>query len=528
MKKIIVLLFVLYSVSIFAQNLPHTYKLDTEKFSKLSAETPKSNSITDIIFVGDTVWLGTSRGVSRSTDLGETWTNYYETPEFGTDGIAAIGYSEGVFWASTARYEDLSTGREQVGTGLKFTTNGGNTWNIVPQPVDDPGDSLITYGINTIRALPITVTPQNVTFDIGFTPGTVWIASWSSGIRKSTNLGESWERVVLPPDYLDSIKPSDTLNFSLQVQPGEFGPESYLNHLGFSVLGIDDSTIYAGTAGGINKSTDGGVSWTKFNHQNQSKPISGNWVIGLNYNRYDESIWAVTRKADDLNEFTGISATFDGGDNWKTYLNGESANNIGFRYYLSNGSFEKADVLVSTTSGVFRSTNNYSSWILPMRVSDSQTGIHINTNNYYAADGKNLTDNEIYVFLGSAGGLARLKETGEDFWFGEWKVYLASEELKTENETYAFPNPFSPDHGSVRIKYKFSGSSNQVTLRIFDFGMNLVRTVIQNAERFGERDNFEFWDGRDELKNVLPNGVYFYRIDIGSNEPLFGKIMVMR
>ena len=57
--------------------------------------------------------------------------------------------------------------------------------------------------------------------------------------------------------------------------------------------------------------------------------------------------------------------------------------------------------------------------------------------------------------------------------------------------------------------------------------MNLVRVVVQNAERdLGEQ--LQFWDGTNELGVIVPNGVYFYRIDSDSAEPLFGKIMVLK
>ena len=37
------------------------------------------------------------------------------------------------------------------------------------------------------------------------------------------------------------------------------------------------------------------------------------------------------------------------------------------------------------------------------------------------------------------------------------------------------------------------------------------------------------WDGKDDTKiNVVPNGVYLYRVDVNSNPPLFGKIIVLR
>ena len=113
------------------------------------------------------------------------------------------------------------------GTGIKYSTDYGITWTSIPQPVDDPGDSSIVYGINTIRALPVTTTISNISYDISFTKNTIWISSFAGGLRKSSDMGETWERVVLPPDTLDSISPNDTLNFSLQPVAGAFGPESW-------------------------------------------------------------------------------------------------------------------------------------------------------------------------------------------------------------------------------------------------------------------------------------------------------------
>jgi flagellar hook assembly protein FlgD len=61
-----------------------------------------------------------------------------------------------------------------------------------------------------------------------------------------------------------------------------------------------------------------------------------------------------------------------------------------------------------------------------------------------------------------------------------------------------------------------------------NFGMELVRTLIQNTQR-GTGEQLEFWDGRDELGSTVTNGVYFYRIDSDVlGEPLFGKIMVLK
>ncbi len=112
-------------------------------------------------------------------------------------------------------------------------------------------------------------------------------------------------------------------------------------------------------------------------------------------------------------------------------------------------------------------------------------------------------------------------------WSGTWKVFLSSPNIVSKTQAIAFPNPFKPDTEQINIKYTFGGNAQQVTIRIFDFGMNLVKTVIQNANRNGGKELIDNWDGRDENSKYVPNGVYFYRIDIGDTEPIFGKIMVL-
>ncbi|MCW8961370.1 MAG: hypothetical protein OQK29_07380, partial [Ignavibacteriaceae bacterium] len=245
----------------YAQYKPEFFNLPSDKnyLSKITSPNPISNSIGDIITIGDTVWLGTSRGVCVSFDRGNSWTNFYDTPHFGTDAVSAIAYKNGVVWVATAiSVEGVGGGSVDKGTGLKFTTDNGVNWTALPQPVDNDNDTEEIYGINVIPALPVTVAEQNLTYDIAFTPGTIWITSFAGGLRKSTDMGQTWMRVVIPPDNLSSINPEDTLDFCLSPVGGNFCENGNLNHRAFSVISINDSTLYVGTAGGINKSTDNG------------------------------------------------------------------------------------------------------------------------------------------------------------------------------------------------------------------------------------------------------------------------------
>jgi len=523
MKKLfLVFLLIFFAVNIYSQKLPKSFSIEN---LEVIDDLPASNSIEKILFVDDTLWLATSKGLSKSTDYGNSWINFYRHKDFGEDGISAIGYQDGVIWAATWKMEEIAGSNIPTGTGLHYSTDFGKTWNNIKQPVDEPGDSIIIYGINKIRALPVTVPQQNFVYDIAFTKNTIWIVCFAGGLRKSTDMGKTWQRVVLPPDNLDSIKPTDTLKFSLQPVAGKFGKESYLNHRAFSLLAVDDSTIYVGTAGGINKSTDGGVSWIKFNHTNQSNPISGNFILSLQHNKHDNSIWAATWKAEGSDEYYALSATYDGGNSWQTFLTDEKILDIDFKYY-GNNNFTHSDIFAATENGLFRSNNNGKTWFAVQEIVDSKTKIPINIKKQrFRAVKVKQRGESTDIWIGTLDGLAKFIDTSSN-WNGEWKVFLSSKKLNNSNESYAFPNPFSPDDEVVRIKYKIEKSAS-VTIRIFDFGMNLIRTIIQNAIRNSEGEQIEFWDGKDESGRIVPNGVYFYRIDIDSSEPLFGKIIVL-
>ncbi len=519
MKKYLIVsfLFGLLSISI-AQTIPKNYTINKKGFAKISDSTPNSNSVEYIEFDKDTVWVGTGGGLSKSTDAGKSWTNI----TFGEEGISALKIHNDTVWCATWHAVDISGEVLPVGSGLHYSADGGKNWVDIPQPVDASDDSSVAYGINTIRALPITAKENNFTQSFAFTRNTIWIASFAGELRKSNDNGKTWERVVLPPDYLDEIKPTDTLNFTLSPSGGNLGFESNLNHRVFAISAINDSTLYVGTANGINKSTDNGISWVKFNHQNQTNSISGNFILDIEYDYANSTIWAATWKANDQDEFYGVSSSNDGGKSWQTYLAGERCHS----FSVSN---ETADIFAATENGVFRTRDNGISWIAAPEMIDDLTKSAIKTKKFRAVGFRKIDSKTNDIWFGSEKGLAKLRETG-GIWEGKWTVFLASPASGSASESFAFPNPFSPDEESLRFKYNTNNESKEVTIRIFDFSMNLVRTVVQNVtRRISPNDTpSDFWDGRDENGVIVPNGVYFYRIDIGSNQqPIFGKIIVL-
>jgi hypothetical protein len=92
-----------------------------------------------------------------------------------------------------------------------------------------------------------------------------------------------------------------------------------------------------------------------------------------------------------------------------------------------------------------------------------------------------------------------------------------------EVDAYAYPNPFAPAADRfVRIRYRLDDAA-RVTVRIFDFAMNRVRT-LRDDKPAGEQETV--WNGQDEGGLRVANGVYFYTVE-GGGVDARGKILVL-
>jgi hypothetical protein len=475
---------------------------------------PLSNSVVQIERNKDSLWFATGKGLSLTYDNGASWQHFRNKLGFDDKGISAIAQRKDMVVAAAAYTTKQGTDRLPAGGGIFVSTDRGSSWKYYPQPRDAGIVDTISYGVNRIRSLAITTEVNNITYDIAITDSAIFIASFAGMLRMSTDKGASWKKVVLPPDHMNEIRPDDTLDFDLSPTGGSLGLRGNLNHRVFSVFAANDSTLWVGTAGGINLTTDRGRSWRKFSHSNQLEPISGNFVVAIREQVIPGKtiVWAATIDTDQ-EERRGVSFSDNNGLSWKTTLLGEFAHDFAFRDSV---------IYVVTDRGLFRSTDTGTSWMRAGVIHDHASLQRFVSDQLYAVATKGDT-----VWVGGPEGAAYTVSSPTEPFGLRWKIFRAYQPVASAQTSYAYPTPFSPDDEPVRIRFS-TGGSESVTIRIFDFAMQPVRTLLRNAPRLPEREYDEVWDGNDDNGRRVANGIYFYRIELGGTEPLWGKIFVLQ
>lgn len=473
-----------------------------------------SNSIVDIRAAGDSlIFFGTSGGLSVSPDLGQTFRVYIaEEVNLPRGSISAMGLNDSLIFVAGLSDTVVVGSGQLLGTGLAYSTDMGDTWTYLAQPQDPSGSTeIITFnwGDTTVEQLAITTPVSNTTWDLAYSLGTIWAASWSSGLRRYSISSGTWSVVPLPRDG-DEIFSCDSIPDGYVLNPRDPIDSGNHNHKGFSVIAYD-SLVWVGTAAGLNKgivdSASGCIAWTHFTVQNSN--LTGNWVVAL-YRQVlaagGDRIWASSAIVDP-GESLGLSYTDDGGETWKTTLRDIRVHNV--------SSFGD-DVYAATERGLYKSPDGLN-WARFSRAVDNLTGERI-----YApqATGVMLDGRDTTLWVGTADGLARTTDAGVT-----WTIERSfiSTQTAEEDRFYAYPNPFYltgdalfPGSNVVRFQYHIEvvEIGLEARINIFDFAMDpVVELPFRSHDSSG--DFSQAWNGRNGAGFRVANGVYYCRLKLG-------------
>ncbi len=474
------------------------------------------NSVTNLHAQGDTLWAGPF--LNMTADGGESWFVAEADSLLGTsNSVFSLDVEGPIIWAGLGFSSREAGGSVPAAAGYAYSSDGGRTFTYRGPHLDAPDDTSISYGVSTLPALAVIVPEQSPPYDIDYDPATgqVWIAAWASGIRRSSDEGRTWERVVLPPDSLDFIHPDSSYSFEVAPQRGGSG---HLNHMGFSILVDETGTIWAGTPRGLNRSTDG-LSWRRFSADGTARSLTGSWVTSIEEQPLPgrNPIWMATWNAGDVGERgrSGVTVARDGGETFEQVLIGERIYDFAFR--------GAGRVYAAGDRGLFITEDDGITWRTVRRFTDATDPDRIvrpDVNVFSVATTRDA------LWVGTSDGLMKSTDGGET-----WRVYRTEVPLHPEEpsasvpdvDTYAYPNPFSPQSDRfVRIRFESDGGADHV--RIFDFRMNLVRVLTSDGPNTGVRELT--WDGTDDGGFRVANGVYFYAVDAGGDVAR-GKIHVL-
>lgn len=505
-----------FSAKSIGQTAPNS-TIQKYNLAHLTQSSMASNSIShaEINLAKGDVWFGTNKGFSVTNNGGNSFRNMPGADRIIKQGVYSLVVKHDTILASTAKR--ISTGNETVpaGDGFILSTDNGASWLEFAQPLDSENDTLVEYGQNKLKALPIIVPEQNVIYDFAIGPnaGMFWAATWSGGIRRSNDFGQTWERVVLPPTGARTISPEQTLDFEIEPARGSSG---HMVYLGFSVLLASDGALWVGTVDGLCKSTNPAAtdpSWVKYNRG--FSQISGNWITVIKEQPTNGAIWAASWQAEGSDEFDGVSYTLDNGQTWQVTLAGERIYDI---------SFSGETVYAAGVNGLFISHDGGASWSHKVSLTDKTNPRKqiLASSEFYCCETEKVYSNLTRVWVGTEDGLCVSSDEGMN-----WTVFRTAAPTSESKKTYAYPNPFSSKLDRVvRLRYQMQ-KPGSVSIKIFDFAMSPVRTLLENQYRSQTPEEEDTWDGKNDFGARVANGVYFYRVEQKDEEPYWGKILVL-
>lgn len=180
-----------------------------------------SNSVTQIIYDGEYIWLATGDGLAGSNDGGVSWITFNKDNAFAGSGISALALAGNRLMVATADIEING-----MGSGFYYTDDNGQTFNAVDNPM-----------FSNLGKL---------SYDLSVLDSVAYSTNFNGGLLRSLDDGLSWHNIFIDA-VLDSVFEDDSTFIETGYERGRYFS---------SVIDPyhDDTTIvWAGSAEGVQR-----------------------------------------------------------------------------------------------------------------------------------------------------------------------------------------------------------------------------------------------------------------------------------
>lgn len=287
MKKITLAALLIISSPLFAQTPVNSGMFGMLEARQLGPGT-MSGRITSIVGVNsDTkiIYVGTAGGgIWKSTNAGTSYKPVFDKYCQSIGAMAISQKTPATVYAGTG--ESNMRNSVSIGNGIYKTTDAGDNWKFI--------------GLDSTEHISkIIVHPSNEQIVYVAVPGPLWSDSKHRGLYKSTNGGETWEKILYKnektgcAELLMDPKNPDILFASMwqfRRQPFSFNS--------------------GGEGSGMYKSIDGGKTWKEITSGLPPKPF-GRIAMALAPSD-SKKMWAIVESKN-----TGLYISDDGGETWK-------------------------------------------------------------------------------------------------------------------------------------------------------------------------------------------------------------------